>query len=102
MNICSKSSYSVLKLRYRAHFSDYKISSHPKQNHSSVTLFTICVYECLINITILIICGYALNMNKSAELCITNMLQTSETELLTPPKKYNIHLTKSPKSPKHE
>ena len=44
------SSYNVLKLRYRAPYSDYKIVSYEHQNHSSVTLFTSYVYECLMNI----------------------------------------------------
>ena len=32
-------------------YSEYKLFSHPQQNHSSVTLFAICVYmyECPIN-----------------------------------------------------
>ena len=30
-------------------YSDYKIFSYLQQNNSSVTLFTICVYECLMN-----------------------------------------------------
>ena len=44
------SSHSVLKLRYRAPYSDYKIFSYPQQIQSSISLFLICVYECLKNI----------------------------------------------------
>ena len=78
----SSSSYSVLKLRYRDPYSDYKIFSYPQQNHSSVTLFTICVYDCLINIL------YTLNFIflqcSKVELYIPGMFQTSNTELLNP------------------
>ena len=38
------SSYSVLKLRYRAPYSDYKIFLYLQQNHSSITLFTFCEF----------------------------------------------------------
>ena len=33
--------------------SDYNIFCNMLQNHSSITLFTTCVYQCLINIYIL-------------------------------------------------
>ena len=41
---------SVPKLRYRPPYSDYNIFYYIVQNHPSVTLFTVCVYECLMNI----------------------------------------------------
>ena len=47
--------------------------------------------------TVLIICVYALNRNKRAELYIQSMFQTSDIELLSPKLKLNIHHTKSPK-----
>ena len=47
--------------------------------------------------TILIICVYALNRNKHAELYIPCMFQTSDIELLTFKIEPNMHLAKSPK-----
>ena len=47
--------------------------------------------------TILIICVYALNRNKIAELYVPSTFQTSDIELLSPKLKNDIHLTKSTK-----
>ena len=44
------SSYSVPKLRYRPLRLYYNIFVYMLQNHSSVTLFTLCVHECPMNI----------------------------------------------------
>ena len=35
----------ILNLRYKAPYSDYEIFSYTLKNHSSVTLFIICVYD---------------------------------------------------------
>ena len=43
-------SYSVPELRYRPPYSDCNIFFYKLQNHSSATLFTLCVCECLMNI----------------------------------------------------
>ena len=42
--------YSDPKLRFRPSDSDYNFFFYMLQNHSSITLFTLCVDECLINI----------------------------------------------------
>ena len=93
-------------------YSDYKIFSYQEQNHSSITLFTICVFECLMNMSsygvpnltygpltlniitlttshkinqaILIICVYALKRNNQAKLYLPRTFQTSDIELFSP------------------
>ena len=56
------------------------------QNHSSITLFTICIHvsdENHSTLTIIILV-YAFDKNKSAKVYLPSTFQTSDIELLSP------------------
>ena len=72
----------VPELRYRAPILIKMFFLYKLQNHSSVTLFTFCVYECLMNINFI-------------------FLQCSKTEILTPHSEHALQIPKSFKGNKN-